>query len=138
MFEWTNSRLQEEREKTDASPARSGFSIFTGTMPVSGPLSLSKDAKKIHKNRNDFLTDREYGEYIRTTIQSGSRVRARVSYESVSMGDTGKYLGTNDGTPPAQCLWDGLSGSYWVHWHHIELVDNKNEDSMSELDQGIH
>lgn len=139
VFEWTESYLREERDKSGTDQACSrlrSFSIFTGTTPTSVSLSLAKQRKRVYKTRDDFVTDREYGEYVKGLIQPGSRVRARVKYESVSEGDLGKYLGTNDGTPPAQCAWEGLNGgSYWVHWYQLELLGDEENDTTA-LNQG--
>ena len=67
----------------------------------------AKEKKNPYKSRDHFLSDREYGRYVKTVLQPGMKVRARETYESVSMGDFGVYLQTNDGTPPAQVTWEG-------------------------------
>ncbi len=80
---------------------------------------LAKEKKNPYKSRDHFLSDREYGRYVKTVLQSGMKVRARETYESVSMGDFGVYLQTNDGTPPAQVTlegWGTPTGCTSIRW----------------------
>ena len=88
---------------------------------------LAKEKKNPYKSRDHFLSDREYGRYVKTVLQPGMKVRARETYESVSMGDFGVYLQTNDGTPPAQVTWEGLGDAYWVYWHQVDLLPSEDE-----------
>ena len=93
--------------------------------------STKKKKKSPFKTRDDFKTDREYGQYIKATLKKGMKVRARSSYESVNQGDYGVYQQQNDGTPPAQFTWEGLGGeTYWIFWHMVEILPplDKNED----------
>lgn len=110
-------------EKTDAHSSLKGLSIFTGTSPPGRAADVSKNSKP-YKSRRDFMTDSEYGQYMKSMLQPGMRVRARVSYESVTEGDVGTYRRTNEGIPPAHVDWDGLGEPYWVYWHYIEIIDS--------------
>ena len=101
----------------------SGSSIFTGTMSPHGRLGFGKILKKQYKCRKDFESDREYGDYVKSVIEVGMKVRARVSFETIVEGDIGEFKRSNSGTPPAQFSWAGLSGNtYWVYWHQVELL----------------
>ena len=76
-----------------------------------------------YKTRDKFSSDMDYGQYIKAVIRVGMHVRARVDYESVSLGDHGIYIQSNNGTPPAQFAWDGMGGdTYWLYWHQVELI----------------
>ena len=114
-----------------------GQSIFTGDAP-NMPLALARH-KKMYKTRGDFATNDEYGQYVKSILITGMRVRARVSYESVVEGDIGEYRQTNDGTPPAQFAWEGLGGdTYWVFWHQVEpLVNEVSEEGKSKGEAGL-
>lgn len=93
--------------------------------------SSKKKKKSPFKTRDDFKTDREYGQYIKATLKKGMKVRARSSYESVNQGDYGIYQQQNDATPPAQFTWEGLGGeTYWVFWHMVDILPplDKSED----------
>lgn len=94
-----------------------------------------KEKKNPYKQKEDFYGDRDYAQYVKTTIKPGMRVRARISYESVSQGDYGIYQNTNDGTPPAQFLWEGLGDTYWVFWHQVEILpptDDADQEKKGE------
>ena len=83
------------------------------------------------KKREDFTSDKDYGQYVKATLQTGMCVRARVDYESVSKGDYGIYKQSNHLTPPAQFAWDGLGGdTYWVYWHMVEILPMSRTSSQ--------
>ena len=65
---------------------------------------------------------------MKATLKPGMKVRARVTYESVAMGDYGVYRQTNDGTPPAQFMWEGLGDTYWVYWHQVDLLPDESDE----------
>ena len=140
VFGWTENQLKEGRDKQGTQSWLRASSIFTGTSPASGPLALSKQRKKVYQTREDFSSDSEYGQYVKAMIHPGAKVRARVRYESVTEGDIGKYLGTNNGTPPAQCAWEGLDGgSYWVFWYQLELLSQEGEEEvLTGVEQGMN
>lgn len=82
-----------------------------------------------YKTRDKFSSDMDYGQYVKAVIRVGMHVKAKVDYESVSVGDHGIYKQSNDGTPPAQFAWDGLGGkTYWVYWHQVELISPALDD----------
>lgn len=88
-----------------------------------------KKKKNPFKTRMEFRTDRDYGQYIKSTISEGMRVRMRCNYEQVTEGDHGTYIGTNTGSPPAQFAWAGMGGNtYWVFWHMVELLPPADSD----------
>ena len=112
-----------------------GTSIFTGTTATDMAASALKRARCAFKKRSDFQSEQEYAQYIKDSIRPGMRVKAIVTYESVSEGDRGVYRQTNNGTPPAQFAWDGLGGeTYWVYWHQVELL--APEGGQQESDEG--
>ena len=128
VFNWYEGTLEEQVQK-GMTQILKGLSIFTGTVPTEEAIPPPKKKKNPFKRREDFTSDREYGQYTKATLQAGMRVRARVNYESVSEGDYGIYKQTNDGTPPAQFAWDGLGGdTYWVYWHMVEILPPASED----------
>ena len=128
VFNWYEGTLEEQVQK-GMTQILKGLSIFTGTVPTEEAIPAPKKKKNPFKRREDFTSDREYGQYTKATLQAGMRVRARVNYESVSEGDYGIYKQTNDGTPPAQFAWDGLGGdTYWVYWHMVEILPPASED----------
>ena len=128
VFNWYEGTLEEQVQK-GMTHILKGLSIFTGTVPTEEAIPAPKKKKNPFKRREDFTSDREYGQYTKATLQAGMRVRARVNYESVSEGDYGIYKQTNDGTPPAQFAWDGLGGdTYWVYWHMVEILPPASED----------
>ena len=98
----------------------------------------AKEKKNPYKSRDHFLSDREYGRYVKTVLQPGMKVRARETYESVSMGDFGVYLQTNDGTPPAQVTWEGLGDAYWVYWHQVDLLPSEDEKKPADSSEWGH
>ena len=55
-----------------------------------------------------------YGNYIKSVLKAGMRVRAIAGTRS---GDSGSYVMTNGGTPPCQCRWDGYGDTFWVRAH---------------------
>ena len=135
VFSWYEGTL-EERVQTGATRILKGLSIFTGTVATEEALAAPKKKKNPYKRREDFMSDREYGQYVKATLENGMRVRARVNYESVSEGDYGTYKQTNEGTPPAQFAWDGLGGdTYWLYWHQVEILPPASED-QEEKNQG--
>jgi hypothetical protein len=75
-----------------------------------------------YRQRAEFGSSEEYGEYVRQTLQQGMRIRMLEDYDTVSAGDEGEYIGTNGGTPPCHGRWDS-SGGYWVHWRMVEIID---------------
>ena len=82
-----------------------------------------KKRKNPFKTRDDFDSDREYGQYVKTTLQKGMKVRAKTGYERVNEGDYGVYQQMSDGTPPAQFSWEGLGGeTYYVFWYMVEIL----------------
>ena len=122
VFGWVNNRLKDD---TDHTHSLKGASIFTGSSPVSKGVVLSQYKSSNYKSRADFSSDSDYGEYVKSILRPGMKVKAREQYESVAEGDIGKYCQTNDGTPPAQFRWEGLGGeTFWVHWHHVEVIDD--------------
>jgi hypothetical protein len=75
------------------------------------------------QTRDQFDNNAEYGAYIQATLKVGYRVRARCHAEgAIEAGDTGEYVQTNGGEPPAQVQWDGYGGKYWVQWHHLDII----------------
>ena len=85
--------------------------------------SKKKKKKNPFKTRDDFDSDREYGQYVKTTLQKGMKVRAKHSYERVNEGDYGVYQQMSEGTPPAQFIWEGLGGeTYYVFWYMVEIL----------------
>ena len=129
-FSWTEHQMKRIFGDDPFIKVR-GQSIFSGDAP-SMPLALARQ-KKMYKTRTDFATNDEYGQYVKSILSPGMRVRARVSYESVVEGDVGEYCRTNDGTPPAQFTWEGLGGdTYWVFWYQVEpLASELSEESKS-------
>ena len=125
VFGFLSSKPQQNNDEE----LLQGSSIFTGNISRE-PLFLNKKLSQ-YKRRCDFSGDREYGEYMKSILVPGMKVRARVRYETVKEGDIGEFQRTNDGTPPAQFAWDGLQGeTYWVHWHQVEIyTDNQNQPS---------
>ena len=115
----------EGRGKGKAGPGKKalrGVPILTGT--YSPELLLEKMRRK-YKVRSDFVTDREYGDYVKSVLRPEMRIKACQSYESIHEGDTGVYKCCNDGTPPVQCTWDHLGGdTYWVYWYQIEMLSD--------------
>lgn len=123
IFGWVDNN--RSKDDTDHPHSLKGASIFTGTSPVAKTVALSKYKSLSYKSRADFSSDSDYGQYIKSILRPGMKVRAREQYESVVEGDIGEYCQTNDGTPPAQFSWEGLGGdTFWVHWHHVEVVDD--------------
>ena len=105
--------------------------IITHAVSLS-PFQPTKEIKNPYKTRDEFISDRDYGHYIKATLKPGMKVRARISYESVSQGDYGVYRQTNDGTPPAQFSWDGLGDTYWVFWHQVEILPSPDDEDQEE------
>ncbi len=64
------------------------------------------------------------------------KVKARLTYESVALGDVGIFRQTNDGTPPAQFMWEGLGDSYWVYWHQVQILPLEEEET-TDTSEGV-
>ena len=106
-----------------------GTSIFTGTTATNVAASALKKTRCAFKKRSDFQSDQEYAQYVKDSIRPGMRVKAIVTYESVSKGDMGVYHQTDNRTPPAQFAWDGLGGeTSWVYWHQVELLAQESDE----------
>jgi hypothetical protein len=109
---------------------------------TSGLLSKIQDASygsQHFKSRSDFVSDFEYGQYVKSTIRVGMKVRAIVDYERVKSGYKGVYYGTNQFHPPCFVIWDRDLGTsvvwvpgapenyrswaYWVEWHHVQILE---------------
>ena len=99
-----------------------GGSIFVPSIQRSFDLSSSKASK--YKRKSDFPNKDAYGEYVKSVLEPGMRATMLEDYESVSTGDVGEFKKSNDGTPPAQFLWDDYGDTYWVFWHMVELIDS--------------
>ena len=97
----------------------------------------AKEKKNPYKSRDEFLSDRDYGRYVKAILQPGMKVRARMTYESVSTGDFGIYQQTNNGTPPAQFKWEGLGDSYWVYWHQVDLLPSEDEKETADSSEWL-
>ena len=124
MLGWLGKSWQHsDKNGANSQTLLRGSSIFTGTMSAHGRLGFEKILKKQYKCRKDFETDREYGNYVKSVMEVGMKVRARVSFESINEGDIGEFKRSNSGSPPAQFSWVGLAGNtYWVYWHQVEIL----------------
>lgn len=97
------------------------------------PSPQDTTKKNPYKMPEDFKTEREYGDYVKATIKPQMKVRALCNYEAITEGDTGTYLQTNDGSPPAQFSWKAMAGdTYWVFWHMVAFLPADNDDSDKE------
>uniref|UniRef100_A0A8C4NJF8 HECT-type E3 ubiquitin transferase n=1 Tax=Eptatretus burgeri TaxID=7764 RepID=A0A8C4NJF8_EPTBU len=78
------------------------------------------------KKRGDFLCNDEYAVYVRDSIQLGMMVRCCRAYEEVSEGDVGKVVKLDRDSLHdlnVQCDWQQKSGTYWVRYVHLEILD---------------
>ncbi len=99
------------------------------------------------KKRDDFSSDDDYAEYMKSVLKNGMRVRALYDFEYViEAGMTGTYIGTNGGDPPALVCWDKDLGKnvtmidefpkdkkshgYWVYWDNLEIICDENQQHV--------
>ena len=84
---------------------------------------VEENRKKVSwKNRSNFQSNEEYGEYISSRVKKGMMVRLLEAYESVQEGDVGVFMQSNSLKPPAQVKWLLYGQPYWVFWHQLEIV----------------
>ncbi len=87
-FNAFNTVSKRERT-TDVLRKRNGCFILIATVTsrtyMYNITQPAKEKKNPYKSRDHFLSDREYGRYVKTVLQPGMKVRARETYESVSM-----------------------------------------------------
>lgn len=119
----------------------------TGWIPGSR-MSFTATAFK----RSAFQTQDQYGAYIIMAARVGEKVVATRSYEKVSKGDIGYYVGSSAEDLPVTVVWErNLAATpseeylpagfpaelmpfvYYVEWPIVELVGEQNATSLKDL-----
>jgi len=119
----------------------------TGWIPGSR-MSFTATAFK----RSAFQTQDQYGAYIIMAARPGEKVVATRSYEKVSKGDIGYYVGSSAEDLPVTVVWErNLAASpseeylpagfpqelipfvYFVEWPIVELVGEQNATPLKDL-----
>ncbi|XP_039180464.1 cullin-9-like isoform X4 [Crotalus tigris] len=115
-------------------------SIFQPKIPACVTIpSAAEVPQKEHsafKLHSAFPSRKDYVEYLREKLVRGMHVRMLENYEKVSAGDEGKFLHSNNGTPPVQVYWESLGRTYWVHWHMIEIVGSSRNAEQKAQEKG--
>ncbi len=101
------------------------------------PQPVKEQTENPYKGRDDFISDRDYGRYVKAALNPGMKVKARETYESVALGDVGVFRQTNDGTPPAQFMWEGLGDSYWVYWHQVQILPIDSKETTANTSECV-
>lgn len=103
--------------------------------------------------RADFRSDTKYIEYLKQTLKPLQRVRARVSYELLKVGDEGVFYGETPGSLPCFVIWDRDLGSsvawfpgapkdkashaFWVQWEHLEPLEAHGRPTTLTRSRGL-
>lgn len=99
-------------------------SIFTGLATVNHLPQPVKSSTK-YKSRRDFPSEHEYGRYIKSVLKEDMWVKARCTFDGISLGQKGQFRFSNSRSPPARVDWEGY-GLHWVHWNVLEIVEESN------------
>lgn len=100
------------------------------------------------QKRKNFNSDAEYGDYVKTNLKIGMRVKANQNYGDIVEGMLGTFYGDLGVDPPCNIMWDKDLGSssqvtssypqaqkshaYNLHWYMVTIVD----DGMQTQNQG--
>ena len=106
-----------------------GEENVTGRPIVLGQSKRMRLRKKLYKTRGDFQSDSEYGEYIKSVLKRGMRVKAIKSFDGVEEGDIGTFQSANDSdVSPARITWENYGSIIYYVWHNLEILPS-NKDS---------
>ena len=86
----------------------------------------SSRRRNVYKSRKDFPTDQQYTEYVKSVLNHGMRVICIQSYETVRIGDTGKFVKCVDYHPPAVIKWDKLGVTLNFPYTHIGILPTES------------
>lgn len=127
---WGSNLLKGSNEDGCCGRQHSNTSIFTGLADIH---QLSKPVKSSsgYKSRKDFLSDHEYGHYVKSVLKEDMWVRARCTTDDVTVGRKGQFRYSNSRSPPARVEWEGC-GLHWVHWHILEIIE-ENDGKLFDL-----
>ncbi|XP_077469902.1 cullin-9 isoform X2 [Stigmatopora argus] len=114
-------RRPPAKEEPPPPASRSIFRRPAAAVAAAAPAQGKAEAGA-YKTRADFPRRSAYVEYVQERLKSGMTVRMLEDYEEVGVGDRGEFRYSNDGSPPVQVYWNSLCGTYWVHWHMLEIV----------------
>jgi hypothetical protein len=71
-----------------------------------------------------------YAQYLQCTMQVGTKV---VGVAGDRKGEVGTYVGSNQGTPPCNVLWQSDGRQWSVFWKDIEI-----DSEVADVRYGIH
>lgn len=105
-----------------------GEGNVVGSPIVLGQSKQMRLRKKVYKARSDFQSDSEYGNYVKSVIKRGMRVKAIRNYEGVGEGDLGTFQGASESAMvPARVMWENYGSLIYFTWHNLEIVPSKEE-----------
>ncbi len=109
----------------------------------SGNAVSQRNNSSNYKTRGDFYSNSSYGDYVKSTLQNGMRVRAIANCgqkPSVTTGMEGTYYSNSNSTnPPCLVVWNSYIGAdvkklpygfpsdkknyaFYVKWENIEII----------------
>ena len=98
---------------------------------VLGQSKRMRLRKKMYKMRSDFQNDSEYGEYVKSVLKRGMRVKAIRNYDGVEEGDMGTFQSASDAAVnPARVTWENYGGLIYFAWHNLEIMPSKEESGI--------
>ena len=105
-----------------------GEGNVVGSPIVLGQSKRMRLRKKVYKTRSDFQSDSEYGNYVKSVMKRGMRVKAIRSYDGVGEGDLGTFQsGSDSAVVPARVMWENYGSLIYFAWHNLEIVPTKEE-----------
>ncbi|KAJ6666989.1 hypothetical protein lerEdw1_018991 [Lerista edwardsae] len=125
---WDHSRALRSLKEKQLRGAQSIFQPQTSTCAIiQSAAHLPQKETSTFKMRSSFPSHSSYVKYVQEKLVCGMHVCMLEDYEKVCAGDKGKFLQSNNGTPPVQVYWESLGRTYWVHWHMIEIVGSSGQ-----------
>ena len=88
--------------------------------------------RNMYKSRKDFSTDQQYAEYVKSVLKHGMKVICIQSYETVRIGDIGKFVNCVDYHPPAVIKWDRFSVTLNLPYTHIGILPTESLEMTCE------
>lgn len=108
-----------------------GEGDVVGRPIVLGQSKRMRLRKKVYKTRSDFQSDSEYGDYVKSVLKRGMRVKAIRSYDGVEEGDMGTFQCASEAAmSPARVMWDNYGSLIYFPWHNVEIVPSKEESGI--------
>ncbi len=115
------------------------LSIRSGKVFYEIEVCSAKGSVRIGFGRSGFRSDAGsaqvpanagYAQYLQATLQVGTKV---VGVAGDRKGDIGTYLGSNQGTPPCNVLWQSDGRQWAVFWKDVEI-----NSEIADVGYGVH